>query len=279
MPARSARTSPSDSAWFSPKITVLTASFIAAPVPSGPRWNSRLPYASRTGRARSKSPSSPPTISVSFPLSARLTLPDTGASMTPARRSRIAVSWRRMTAGGTVELSTSTLPGLTPATPPSRARSTAATASVSASIEMITSQARAPSAGVSTDRHPSSAASASHGARRLFQTIRANPAERIARAIALPMRPVPTIPTLVIAISARLVEPARDGLDDPVDRRDGEALKGCRRRQRDVRRRDAHQGCIEAVEAPVRDQRDDLRPPAADPRVLLDREEAAGLGD
>ena len=40
IPARSARTSPSDSASFSPKITVLTASFIAAPVPSGPRWKS-----------------------------------------------------------------------------------------------------------------------------------------------------------------------------------------------------------------------------------------------
>src|SRR4029079_11088550 len=99
---------------------------------------------------------------------------------------------------------------------------------------MITSQAAATSAGVSTDRHPSSAASASHGARVLFQTIRSKPAERIAGSIALPMRPVPTIPTLVIAISARLVEPARDGLDDPVDRREGEALRAGGHRQAEL---------------------------------------------
>ena len=43
MPAASARTSPSASAWLSPKMTVLTASFMAAPLPSGPRWKTRRP--------------------------------------------------------------------------------------------------------------------------------------------------------------------------------------------------------------------------------------------
>ena len=42
--------------------------------------------ASRTGSARSRSAVSPPTMRVSLPLSARLTLPETGASRTPAPR-------------------------------------------------------------------------------------------------------------------------------------------------------------------------------------------------
>ncbi len=52
MPLRSARTRPSETAPLSPKMTVLTASFIAAPVPSGPRWKMLRASRSRTGRAR-----------------------------------------------------------------------------------------------------------------------------------------------------------------------------------------------------------------------------------
>src|SRR5690349_11148649 len=137
----------------------------------------------------------------------------------------------------------------------------------------------ATSAGVSTDRQPSSAASASHGPRVLFHNITSNPAERIARAIALPMRPVPTMPTFVMARSTSLVETALDGLDDPVDRWDRHVLQGRRRRQRDVRRGDADQRCIEAVEPLVGDERDDLGAPPADTRVLLDRAKATRLRD
>ena len=64
MPFRSARTSASATASLSPKITVLTASFMAAPVPRPPRWKTRLARQSRTGRARSRSAASPPTMIV-----------------------------------------------------------------------------------------------------------------------------------------------------------------------------------------------------------------------
>ena len=59
----------------------------------------------------------------------------------------------------------------------------------------------------------------------------------------------------------------------------GEVLERRRRRQRDVRRRDAHDRRVEAVEALVGDDRHDLRAPAAQPRVLLDREQPARLLD
>ena len=54
-PAASARTSASATAPLRPKITVLTASFIAAPDPSGPRWKIVFETASSAGRARSRS--------------------------------------------------------------------------------------------------------------------------------------------------------------------------------------------------------------------------------
>ena len=91
-PAASARTSPSASASFKPKITVLTASFIAAPDPSGPTWTIVFASGSRAGRARSRSSAVPPTMSVSWPDWASVTLPETGASRIPAAgRSRVGL--------------------------------------------------------------------------------------------------------------------------------------------------------------------------------------------
>ena len=51
------------------------------------------------------------------------------------------------------------------------------------------------------------------------------------------------------------------------------------RGQRDVRRRDPADRGVEAPEPLVGDDRDDLGAPAQQPRVLLDREQAARLGD
>jgi hypothetical protein len=46
-------------------IMMLTASFIAAPAPEGPRWSCRAVSAASTGRARSKAAAGPPTMVVS----------------------------------------------------------------------------------------------------------------------------------------------------------------------------------------------------------------------
>ena len=95
-PARRA-TRPSASAPLSPKITVFTASFIAAPVPSGPRWKIAFASGSRAGRARSRSAASPPTMSVSWPDSAGRRRPaDRGVEQPDAGGARR----RRRTRGG-----------------------------------------------------------------------------------------------------------------------------------------------------------------------------------
>ena len=50
-------------------------------------------------------------------------------------------------------------------------------------------------------------------------------------------------------------------------------------RQRDVRRRDAHDRPVEIPEAFLGDDRGDLGAPAAEPRILFDRHEPARLRD
>ena len=57
---------------------------MAWPVPSAPVRKSRSPSTSSTGRTRSTSSSSPPTISVRVPSSARTTPPETGLSTRPS---------------------------------------------------------------------------------------------------------------------------------------------------------------------------------------------------
>ena len=178
--------------------------------------------ASRTGAARSRSAASPPTMRVSFPPSARLTLPDTGASRTPAPRARIAASWPRSVAGGTVEQSMRTAPGRAPAARPSGPPYTASTAAPSASIESATSTPAETSAGRSATVAPSSSASRRAASDERFQTTSSNPAVRRARAMALPIRPVPRSPTAVTssATSLGFVEPPLDRFHDPLDRRE-----------------------------------------------------------
>ena len=56
------------------------------PLPSGPRWNTCLPIASSSGRARAHVRVAPPTMNTRSPASAPHCAPDTGASIIDAPR-------------------------------------------------------------------------------------------------------------------------------------------------------------------------------------------------
>ena len=68
-------------------------------------------------------------------------------------------------------------------------------------------------------------------------------------------------------------------VDDAIDGRQRDVLQNVGGRQRDVRRGDPHRRAVEIVERLVGDDRDDLRAPAAQARILLDREQAVGARD
>ena len=80
-PACSASTSASASAWLSACTTALTASFMVAPAPRSPRWNTLAPeHVQHRPGPRPARPASPPTMKVSSPRCTTGTLPLTGAS-------------------------------------------------------------------------------------------------------------------------------------------------------------------------------------------------------
>ena len=78
----------------------------------------------RIGRTRSNVPRSPAAITVSWPASSVLTLPETGASSICAPLARTFSAIRREAAGLTVLMSTSTCSGPSPARTPSAPRTT-----------------------------------------------------------------------------------------------------------------------------------------------------------
>ena len=221
MPAAVARASPSASAWLSPKIRVFTASFIAAPVPSGPRWKSVALSASRTGRARSRSSASPPTMIVSLPASASPTLPDTGVSSRPAPAARAAASWARNVAGGTVDASR-TGPcrvGRRRSGRPGRRRRRRPPRRWRASRRHVGDGRDVPRpVDGACRRSGRRAPRAASGVR--FQSDEVEPGPRSAWAIAEPIRPVPSSPTVVIPASPSHRASSRRRLivvDDPLD--------------------------------------------------------------
>ena len=73
-------TRPSDSAMKLTAVIRLFRHFIAWPAPSGPRWNTARPITSSSGRTRSTSIVSPPTMKTSSACSAPHCAPETGAS-------------------------------------------------------------------------------------------------------------------------------------------------------------------------------------------------------
>ena len=92
---------------------------VSWPFPAGPMWVTLRAYASITGRARAKSASSPPTITVSTPFSAPACPPETGASRKPTPRSLAAAWTSRATTAESVVLSMKMAPSAMPASAPS----------------------------------------------------------------------------------------------------------------------------------------------------------------
>ena len=268
-------------------MTVLTASFIAAPVPERRRGGrSASARRSRTGRARSRSAVSPADHDRQLAGRAGATLPDTGASRMPAPRrpdGRPRRAW--IVPGRTVLMSTprrpARRPAATPSGPPYRA-----------SDRVVVGDHRDDDVGPARPPRPASRRPSRRSARRARSPgpgsgCRATTVEADGGAGARPSpspsgrcRGSPTVgQPRSPARSRGVVQAALDGLDDPVDRRDREVLERRGRRQRDVRRRDPDDRRVEAVEALVGDDRGDLRAPAAQPRVLLDGEQPARLLD
>jgi hypothetical protein len=82
-------------------------------------WLMVLPIASSTGRHRSSTSSSPPTMIDSVPASAPWNPPDTGASSIAMPRSASAAAKRRVSTGEMELMSTRVLPGrIVSASPP-----------------------------------------------------------------------------------------------------------------------------------------------------------------
>src|SRR5688572_23906009 len=75
----------------------------------------------------------------------------------------------------------------------------------------------------------------------------------------------------------RLVDELAHAGDDALGRRQLRVFEVVGRRERHVRRRDAHDGPVEIPEQLLGHDRGDFGAPTAEPRVLLDRDEPAGL--
>ena len=151
MPAASA--SASATAWIPrPTITWLTT-FIAWPAPGPPTRTTLPPRMSNSGRARSKSASSAPTMIASVPCSVPSGLPDTGASAQPTPRSARRSARPRESSGSELPMSITSEPGRRCG---SSCSSTTPVAAESDSMA-ITTSAAAASAMFSTSVTPAAA--------------------------------------------------------------------------------------------------------------------------
>src|SRR2546430_2743976 len=123
-------------------------------MPFGPRWNTFLPIARRTGRTDSTTSGSPPTSSVSEASAAAFTLPDTGLSIMIIPRDATCRAMSRESFGEIVLMSIIRRFGRRAATTPSAPSRTSRTARASSSIVMTTSDFSATCCGPSAHAAP-----------------------------------------------------------------------------------------------------------------------------
>src|SRR5258708_1205723 len=194
MPVASAKSSASATAAAFAAPRELLISFRISPCPSAPTWTISSPPASSSGRARSKSPRSPPTMIVSVPSAARGEDPVTGASIIAAPRAASAAPIRRVSGGAIVEQSTNSRPRRAASIAPPSPSSTDSTWAPSTTIETTISLAAATSAGVSCDLAPCSAAQAAALPGVWVHTASSKPARATLAAIREPMMPRPRKP-------------------------------------------------------------------------------------
>src|SRR5919112_790897 len=191
-PALEPNTSASETASIVSATTIWLAAFTTCPVPTGPTWVTVLPMTSKSGGARPKSSSLPPTMMESVPSMAPTSPPLTGASSIEAPRSSASPASSSVTTGEIVLMSTIRAPSLTPSSTPSSPASTSSTCGESGSMVMIMSDRSAPSLGFSATVAPSRSSAFSRV--RLYATS-SWPASMRFSAIGLPMIPSPIKPT------------------------------------------------------------------------------------
>src|SRR5690606_5074818 len=177
--------------------------FATCPAPLGPTCVIVRARTSRSGLTRSSASASPPTITDSVPFSAPSLPPETGASSMATPRAASSPARRRVAAGATVLMSTSTLPGSRPWTAPSSPTTTASRSGVSDTIVKTTSRPTAHSRGVAARAAPAAASGSSRSRVRLW-TVTSCPAASRRLAMGAPIVPRPTKPT-------RMLPPSGDG--------------------------------------------------------------------
>ena len=159
-PAFSSATSPSAVPQMCIASSALLTALSASPVPITPQCTMRVPKWASTGRTRSSTASSPPTITVSAAFSAPTTPPDTGASMKAMPCSASRAAMRREVAESPDVQSTRTDPRAIVASSPVGPSSSDSTSRETGKQVITTSRPAAASAGVCATRAVRSAANA-----------------------------------------------------------------------------------------------------------------------
>ena len=178
-----------------PAHMIWLVALVAWPAPIGPNRLRVLPIAASTGRARSKSASSPPHMMARVPWRAPSTPPLTGQSRNAPPCAATIAPAASAVAAETVEQSMTRLPGFSPG---ASARTTSRT-SVSADTQRTSaSQSAARSAGVAAWVQPSSAARSAASAVLRFQTPCSISALCRLRAMGAPMAPRPRKPVRMV---------------------------------------------------------------------------------
>src|SRR5579883_2896971 len=170
-----------------------------------------------------------------------------------------------------VEQST-TMPGTFPApsaaSPPGPKQTSSASLPVASMAK--TTSALQRSSTLSTITAPSFA-NGSALARVRFHTLTLCPASSKRVTIGKPMRPMPIQPMSILFMASR-AQATTHRLDDAALIGQNDVFERIGRGQRHMRGGNAHRRPVEIVEGFVGDDRHDLRPPAAETRILLDRE-------
>src|SRR5664280_2419675 len=193
MPAASANSWPSYAASHDPYCTRLRASFAASPVPNAPMVTVNEPKASKTGRTRSITSGSPPTMQTSSPSAAALGPPLTPQSTTGAPTPADSAPMASTQAAEMVLTTMKVVSGPAAANPPPGPDSTAWTWASSTTATTTTSARRPIWSGERATSARSRYLSVASGL--TSQTTSGNPSRNTLEATPSPIAPSPITPT------------------------------------------------------------------------------------
>ena len=149
------------------------------PAPAGPCRTMVLPRHSNSGRTRSNTAGSPPTMIDSRASRAPTSPPDTGASRLATPRARAAASISRASEGSLVVMSTSTAPAAAPASAPSAPSTTSRTSCGKPTMVKTTSARAATARGESAHTRRARAAAPARAAVRVKTVTRMSAVEEM----------------------------------------------------------------------------------------------------